>query len=471
IDVIYTFASLRIRTFHFYKHFFFSSRRRHTIFSRDWSSDVCSSDLLLAEIDTLVSGAHHNPHGLLGAHPGPEGVHVRALRPLARSVHVLLPDGSRIELPHLRGGVFAGTVPGTQVPDYRLVVRYSDDGEELVVDDPYRHLPTLGELDIHLICEGRHEELWRALGAHTRRFPSVLGETAGTAFAVWAPNARGVRVVGDFNHWDGTGHPMRSLGACGVWELFVPGVGDGSRCKYVVLVADVVWRERSYPMAYATQVTPVTASVVFTSRHEWHDDAWLAERKTADLTRQPVSVYEVHLGSWRPGLSYLELADQLVDYVREMGFTHVEVLPVAQHPFGGSWGYPATSYYAPTSRFGSPDDFRHLVDRLHQAGIGVLLDWVPAHFPRDEWALSRFDGTALYEHPDPRRGEHPDWDTLIFNYGRTEVRNFLVANALFWLEEFHVDGLRVDAVASMLYLDYSRDSGQWEPNAYGGREN
>ncbi|MEY9213627.1 1,4-alpha-glucan branching protein GlgB [Thermobifida halotolerans] len=429
------------------------------------------TDALFAEIDRLVAGHHHNPHGLLGAHPGPDGITVRALRPLAWSVHALLADGSRVELPHLHNGVFAGTVPGTQIPDYRLAVRYSADGEEIVVDDPYRHMPALGDLDIHLLCEGRHEEMWRALGARTRRFASVMGEVTGTVFAVWAPNARGVRVIGDFNHWDGTGHPMRSLGSCGVWELFVPGVGDGTRYKYQVLGADGVWREKADPMAFAAQVPPETASVVFTSRHEWHDDTWLAERKIADPTRQPMSVYEVHLGSWRPGLSYRELADQLVDYVSETGFTHVEFLPVAEHPFGGSWGYQVTSYYAPSSRFGSPDDFRHLVDRLHQAGIGVLLDWVPAHFPKNEWALARFDGTALYEHPDPRRGEHPDWGTLIFNYGRTEVRNFLIANALFWLEEFHIDGLRVDAVASMIYLDYSREPGQWEPNAYGGREN
>ncbi|GAB3208015.1 1,4-alpha-glucan branching protein GlgB [Marinactinospora thermotolerans] len=430
-------------------------------------SDVLSTD----EIDRLVAGHHHDPHSVLGAHPGPDGVVIRALRPMALSVHAVLPDGDRIELTHLHAGVFAATLPGGEVGDYRLAVRYEPEGEEILTDDPYRHLPTLGEFDLHLIGEGRHEELWRVLGAHTRRFPSVLGEVTGTSFAVWAPNARGVRVIGDFNHWDGTAHPMRSLGSSGVWELFVPGVGDGALYKYQVAGADGVWRDKADPMAFAAQVPPHTASVVFTSAHQWGDDEWLAQRKTEELTRRPMSVYEVHLGSWRPGLSYTELATELVDYVRETGFTHVEFLPVAEHPFGGSWGYQVTSYYAPTSRFGSPDDFRGLVDALHRAGIGVLLDWVPAHFPKDEWALARFDGTALYEHPDPRRGEHPDWGTLIFNYGRTEVRNFLVANALFWLEEFHIDGLRVDAVASMLYLDYSRESGEWAPNQYGGREN
>ncbi|MFC7327774.1 1,4-alpha-glucan branching protein GlgB [Marinactinospora rubrisoli] len=433
-------------------------------------------DALIAEIDLLLAGRHHDPHGLLGAHPSADGVVVRALRPLAWSVHAVLADGSRLELSHLHRGVFAavlpaGRLPAGEVPDYRLAVRYSPDEPEHLTDDPYRHLPTLGELDLHLIGEGRHEELWRALGAHTRRFGSALGETTGTAFAVWAPAARGVRVIGDFNHWDGTAHPMRSLGRSGVWELFVPGVGDGARYKYQVLGADDVWRDKADPVAFATETPPATASVVHTSSYRWRDNAWLARRGDGDWTRRPMSVYEVHLGSWRPGLGYEELAAELVSYVREAGFTHVEFLPVTEHPFGGSWGYQVTSYYAPTARFGSPDGFRRLVDELHRAGIGVLLDWVPAHFPRDEWALARFDGTPLYEHPDPRRGEHPDWGTLIFDYGRNEVRNFLVANALYWLEEFHVDGLRVDAVASMLYLDYSRESGEWAPNQYGGREN
>ncbi|MBV2365904.1 1,4-alpha-glucan branching protein GlgB [Streptomonospora nanhaiensis] len=422
------------------------------------------------EIDRLVEGRHHDPHSLLGAHPGPDGVVVRALRPLARSVHAVLADGTRVELRHEHRGVFSGVLPGTAVPDYRLAVAYDGAGES-VGDDGYRHLPTLGDLDLHLIGEGRHEELWRALGAHTRRYPSPMGEVAGVGFAVWAPGAQGVRVIGDFNHWDGTAHPMRSLGSSGVWELFVPGLGDGALYKYQILGRDGVWRDKADPMAFATQRPPETASVVFTSRHQWRDDSWLSERKTQEWTRRPMSVYEVHLGSWRPGLSYLELATELVAYVREMGFTHVEFLPVAEHPFGGSWGYQVTSYYAPTSRFGSPDDFRALVDELHRAGIGVLVDWVPAHFPDDAWALARFDGSPTYEHPDPRRGRHPDWGTLIFDYGRREVRNFLVANALFWLEEFHIDGLRVDAVASMLYLDYSRGDGEWTPNVHGGREN
>ena len=293
----------------------------------------------------------------------------------------------------------------------------------------------------------------------------------GTSFAVWAPNARGVRVIGDFNHWDGHGHPMRSLGSSGVWELFVPGADAGTKYKYEICGPDGAWRVKADPMAQCAEHPPATASVVYTSHYTWGDSDWLAARAEHNPHREPMSAYEVHLGSWRPGLSYRELADELTDYVTSMGFTHVEFLPVAEYPFGGSWGYQVSSYYAPTARFGSPDEFRYLVDRLHQAGIGVFVDWVPAHFPRDDWALARFDGTTLYEHADPRRGEHPDWGTLVFDYGRTEVRNFLVANAIYWLEEFHIDGLRVDAVASMLYLDYSRTEGQWSPNAYGGREN
>jgi len=426
-----------------------------------------------AELDRIVSGTHHDPHSVLGAHPAPGGgMTVRALRPLATSVIVLLPDGRRFPAGHVHQGIFAADLPDDKdVPDYRLSVTYPNgDGgpdAEYVTDDPYRHLPTLGEMDLHLIREGRHEELWRVLGAHVRR----EGEVTGTAFAVWAPSARGVRVIGDFNFWDGHAHPMRSLGSAGVWELFVPGVMAGTRYKFDICGPDGSWHRKADPMAALAGRPPATDSVVFESSYEWQDEAWLARRAEADPLREPMSVYEVHLGSWRPGLSYTELADQLTAYVTELGFSHVEFLPVAEHPFGGSWGYQVTSYYAPTARFGTPDEFRHLVDRLHQAGIGVILDWVPAHFPRDSWALARFDGTPLYEHPDPRRGEHPDWGTLIFDYGRAEVRNFLVANAVYWLEEFHVDGLRVDAVASMLYLDYSRKDGEWLPNAQGGREN
>ncbi|HEY1619767.1 MAG TPA: 1,4-alpha-glucan branching protein GlgB, partial [Streptosporangiaceae bacterium] len=419
-------------------------------------------------IDAIVAGTHHDPHAVLGAHPSREGITIRALRPLAASVTAVLPGGERAPMEHLHHGVFTVTLPGSQVPEYRLAVSYAD-GIEIIADDPYRHLPTLGEMDLHLIAEGRHEQLWQVLGAHVRR--DDAGGVAGTSFAVWAPSARGVRVTGDFNHWDSRAHPMRSLGGSGIWELFVPGVEPGSTYKYDICGPDGQWRGKADPMATRAELPPATASVVYDSGYQWGDQKWLAARAERDVLTSPMSVYEVHLGSWRPGLSYSQLAEQLTAYVTELGFTHIEFLPVAEHPFGGSWGYQVTSYYAPSARFGTPDEFRYLVDRLHRAGIGVILDWVPAHFPRDEWALARFDGTPLYEHPDPSRGEHPDWGTLIFNYGRPEVRNFLVANAIYWLSEFHADGLRVDAVASMLYLDYSREDGQWTPNSLGGREN
>ncbi|MEZ7130755.1 1,4-alpha-glucan branching protein GlgB [Nonomuraea sp. AD125B] len=420
------------------------------------------------ELDRLAGGAHHDPHSVLGAHPTAGGVVFRALRPLAERVTVVLDDdGATFDMKHQAHGVFEVLVPGLdKVPGYALRVKYAG-GEPFTVRDPYRHWPTLGEVDLHLIGEGRHERLWEALGARVMEHE----DTEGVAFSVWAPNARGIRVIGDFNHWDGTAYPMRSLGRSGVWELFVPGLGAGERYKYQVLGADGTWREKADPMARRTEVPPMTASVVDKSDYSWQDDAWLVERREAHAQARPMSIYEVHLGSWRPGLSYVELAEELSAYADDMGFTHVELLPVAEHPFGGSWGYQVTSYYAPTARFGTPDEFRHFVDRMHQRGIGVILDWVPAHFPMDEWALARFDGTPLYEHADPARGEHPDWGTYVFDYGRREVRNFLVANALFWLKEFHIDGLRVDAVASMLYLDYSRREGEWTPNVYGGREN
>ncbi|WP_324649816.1 1,4-alpha-glucan branching protein GlgB [Georgenia sp. H159] len=419
-------------------------------------------------LHAIAAGLHHQPHDVLGAHVGEGGVTIRALRPLADAVVLVTPDGRR-PFEHETEGVWVTSVPGSQVPDYRIEVTYGH--ETHLTDDPYRFLPTLGELDLHLIGEGRHEELWTVLGAHVRRYPSPLGEVNGTSFAVWAPNARAVRVKGDFNSWDGRSTAMRSLGSSGVWEIFVPGVGSGARYKFEIQYRDGSWHEKADPMARATEQPPATASVVTESSYEWQDDQWISRRAQTDPHTGPMSVYEVHLASWRPGLSYRDLAEDLVDYVAGLGFTHVELMPVAEHPFGGSWGYQVTSYYAPTARLGGPDDFRYLVDRLHQAGIGVIMDWVPAHFPKDSWALATFDGTSLYEDPDPLRGEHPDWGTLIFNFGRREVRNFLVANALYWLEEFHIDGLRVDAVASMLYLDYSRQPGQWRPNDRGGREN
>ncbi|GAA5154241.1 1,4-alpha-glucan branching protein GlgB [Microbacterium pseudoresistens] len=423
-----------------------------------------------AVLDAVAAGEHHDPHSILGAHPSVDDTGhpvtvVRALRPLAETVTALLTDGGEVPLMHVASGVWEGTVRHEMGP-YRIAATYAD-APNWTAADPYRHSPTLGELDLHLIAEGRHERLWEVLGSQHRLFEG----DPGTAFAVWAPNARAVRVVGDHNGWDGRLHAMRSMGASGVWELFIPEVDTGTRYKYEILTPSGDWILKADPMARLAEVPPATASIVTSSAHTWNDGAWMTRRAATHAVAQPLSVYEVHLGSWRPGLGYRELADELIGHIAQTGFTHVEFMPVAEHPFGGSWGYQVTGYYAPTHRFGSPDDLRYLIDRLHQAGIGVILDWVPGHFPKDAFALARFDGRPLYEHPDPRRGEHRDWGTYIFDYGRNEVRNFLVANALYWLEEFHADGLRVDAVASMLYLDYSRGDGEWEPNVHGGREN
>jgi len=420
---------------------------------------------VLAEV---AAGTFYQPHSVLGPHVSEGVVTIRVLRPLASVVEIETLGGT-FAAKHEHHGVWVAEFPGADAPDYRVHVTY--DAEPVITDDPYRFLPTLGELDLHLIREGRHERLWDVLGANVKRYPSVLGDVTGTAFAVWAPNARAVRIVGDFNMWQGASHAMRSLGVSGVWELFVPGIGNGTAYKYEILGKDGRWRQKADPMAKYAERPPQTASVVTESTYTWSDGAWMGDRPNHQPHQSPMSVYEVHLGSWRQGLNYRDLSRELVEYVRELGFTHVELMPVMEHPFGGSWGYQVSSYFAPTSRFGSPDDFRFLVDSLHQAGIGVILDWVPGHFPKDEWALGRFDGTPLYEHPDPLRGEQPDWGTFVFDFGRPEVHNFLVANASYWLNEFHADGLRVDAVASMLYLDYSREAGQWRPNVHGGREN
>jgi 1,4-alpha-glucan branching enzyme len=327
--------------------------------------------------------------------------------------------------------------------------------------------PRWGEVDRYLFSEGRHHRLWEHLGAH----PGEHDGQAGTWFAVWAPSADAVSVVGDFNHYRHDAHVMTPVYSTGVWSAFVAGAAAGHSYKFAITSRSGEIKEKADPMAFATEVPPRTASVISSTSFAWHDDAWMTQRATTKPWSSPVSIYEVHLPSWRGPKTYLEFAQEIAAYAKDLGFTHVELLPVAEHPYGPSWGYQVTSYYAPTSRFGSPDDFRALVDHLHAEGIGVIVDWVPAHFPKDDFALTRFDGTALYEHADPRQGEHPDWGTLVFNYGRTEVRNFLISNALFWLEEFHVDGLRVDAVASMLYLDYSRKEGEWIPNQHGGREN
>ncbi|MFT6564855.1 MAG: 1,4-alpha-glucan branching enzyme [Actinomycetes bacterium] len=429
---------------------------------------ITPADVDFEAVDALVDGTHAQPHQILGPHVGDGSVTVRVLRPNASGVDLVIGD-EQYPMTHVHRGVWAAAIRGDEVPDYRLAVAY--DGDSLPGDDPYRFLPSLGEMDQHLISEGRHEQVWQVMGAHTHIYETVHGPVHGVSFAVWAPNAKGVRVVGDFNYWDGTSTPMRSLGSTGIWELFIPEIGDGTRYKFDVLGHDGIRRQKADPYASATEVPPATASVVFTSDFSWDDSSWLEKRAATDPHTAAMSVYEVHLVSWKPGLSYDQLATELVDYVTANGFTHVEFMPVMEHPFGGSWGYQVTSYYAPTSRLGDPDGLRNLIDALHRAGIGVLVDWVPAHFPKDEFALARFDGTPLFEHPDPQRGEHPDWGTYVFDFGRREVRNFLVANAIYWCEEFHVDGLRVDAVASMIYLDYSREPGEWVPNAFGGREN
>lgn len=422
-------------------------------------------------LDAISHGSYAFPHEVLGVHPVADGFVIRTLRPLAKSVSALLEDGSELALEHLHRGLWQAMVKAKNVPDYRIKTEYDSASGPWIVDDPYRHLPTIGELDLHLISEGRHERLWEVLGARVFSVSGSLGPSQGTAFALWAPNAQAVRVVGDFNHWSGGAHAMRNMGSSGVWELFIPGVETGTKYKYEILTKSGDWVSKIDPLGKYFEHPPLTASIVHESTHKWNDAGWLDARVKRDAMKSPMSIYEMHLGSWKPGLSYRELADELIEYLTKLSFTHVEFMPVAEHPFGGSWGYQVTGYYAPTSRFGDPDDFKYLVDRLHQDGIGVIVDWVPAHFPKDEWALAKFDGEPIYEHSDPRRGEHPDWGTLIFDFGRNEVRNFLVANALYWFDQFHIDGLRVDAVASMLYLDYSREGGEWLPNEFGGREN
>ena len=422
-----------------------------------------------SDLARLVEGTHATPHDVLGFHDGM----VRAFRPGARAMRVMVDGEEPIPMEVVdEAGLFEAKAPAA-ADGYRLAAEYGTDA--FVFDDPYRFWPTLGDMDLYLLGEGRHRRMWHVLGAHVRTHEGV----SGTSFAVWAPNARSVRVVGDFNYWDGRAHLMRTLGSSGVWELFIPGVEAGTKYKYGIVTPSGDLTLKADPVAFGAEGPPGTSSVVSDLTYEWGDDEWIEARERGELpVSRPMSVYEVHLGSWRRvpeegerPLTYRELAQQLPEYAADMGFTHVEMMPVAEHPFTGSWGYQVSSYFAPISRPGPPEDFKVLVDALHQRGLGVIVDWVPGHFPRDEWALARFDGTPLYEHEDPRLGYQPDWGTLVFNFGRHEVRNFLIANALYWIEEFHLDGLRVDAVASMLYRDYSRKEGEWLPNELGGREN
>ncbi len=426
------------------------------------------------ELERLFQLTHHDPHSILGARPTPHGVLVRAWRPDASEVELLIEgEGPRALMRTHEAGLFELLIEDrSQTFSYQLRTHYAADN--FTHRDPYSFLPTFTPLDEHLFGEGKHRKIYEKLGAHVLQ----LGDARGTSFAVWAPYAAGVSVVGGFNNWDGRLHQMRKLGGSGVWEIFIPGVGAGALYKFEMHRPGAPAFLKADPYAQAAEVPPATSSIVCERNYEFTDQAWMDERRGRDHLRSPLSIYEAHLGSWRRitednnrSLTYRETAPALADYLAEMGFTHVEFMPLKGHPYGGSWGYQVANYYAPTARFGPPDDFRYLVDYLHSRGFGVIMDWVPAHFPKDVWSLGRFDGTALYEHLDPRKGEHPDWGTYIFNYGRNEVRNFLVANALYWLDEFHIDGLRVDAVASMLYLDYSRTDGRWEPNKYGGREN
>jgi 1,4-alpha-glucan branching enzyme len=433
--------------------------------------------MLPHDIDLLIRGRHADPFAVLGPHETSAGLVVRAFWPRARSIDVVAtqPAGSATSLARVHAeGLFEGVIPGVTREgfDYRLRIEEWA-GRTVERDDPYRYGPVLTDFDLHLLAEGTHVRAYDRLGAR----PITHGIRAGVHFAVWAPSARRVSVVGDFNRWDGRVHPMR-LRTGGYWEIFLPDLGIGERYKFEVVGATGATVLKADPFGRSFETPPRTASVVATaSDYEWGDDAWMKERPARGRwLERPMSIYEVHLGSWRRSpdgrlLTYKEMAAALVPYVKEMGFTHLELLPVMEHPFTGSWGYQVIGFFAPTSRFGPPEDFKALVDACHQAGLGVILDWVPGHFPKDEHGLARFDGTAAYEHADPRQGEHQDWGTLVFNYGRHEVRSFLLSNALYWIEQFHVDGLRVDAVASMLYLDYSRPADQWVPNRFGGREN
>ena len=431
-----------------------------------------SSAVISADIQRLIDARHHDPFALLGKHNYNDSDLVRAFIPGAAWVRIAENGASMDRMGNT--DLFAWHGPANQVPDrYRLIWKDSH-GAEHVAYDPYCFPPQITDFDLHLFTEGKHWHIYQILGAHRARIDDIQG----VRFAVWAPAADRVSVVGDFNNWDGRCHAMQVRGHSGVWELFIPGLGVGQPYKYEIRTRDhgnIVLKTDPYGQHFEQR--PATASRIPAEQsYQWQDTGWMQQRHDSDWQRDPVSIYEVHLGSWKRDesghfLSYRQLATELVEHVRQTGFTHIELLPITEHPLDASWGYQTTGYFAPTSRFGEPDDFRFFVDYCHQHDIGVLLDWAPAHFPRDAHGLASFDGTALYEHEDPRRGEHSDWGTLIYNYGRNEVKNFLLSNAVYWLEEFHIDGLRVDAVASMLYHDYSREADEWLPNIYGGREN
>lgn len=431
----------------------------------------------------VAKGIYYNPHEILGIHKNTKDNTwtIRVSRKWAKRVLIEVIVDSRpqyIELENEYDNIWSTVVP--KKIEYKVLATYSKDDKPLPTLDPYTFLPTISDLDLYLITQGRNEKLWNSLGFNTVESEGIWG----VRFSVWAPNAKAVRVVSNFNFWDGETLSMRSLGGSGVWELFIPNDAFGQSTstpfdskkynllyQFEIICQDGHSQRKADPLAKFCETAPNNASIGWTSSYIWEDKEFIENREKLDPTSSPVSIYEVHLGSWKKGLNYKDLASELVNYVKDLGFNYVEFMPLAQYPFEGSWGYQVTGYYAPDSRLGNPDDFKFLVDSFHKEGIGVIMDWVPAHFPKDSFSLGQFDGTALYEDPNPKRGNHPDWGTYIFNYGRWEVRNFLVSNALYWMEEYHLDGLRVDAVASMLYLDYSRNEGEWEPNIFGGNYN
>ncbi|MCD6254756.1 MAG: 1,4-alpha-glucan branching protein GlgB [Deltaproteobacteria bacterium] len=424
------------------------------------------------DIERLVSIEHHDPHFILGGHPVGNSTIIRGFHPDAIGADLLL-EGNVFPMKRVHPkGLFAIRIDRPWPFDYKLRF-YFPSGEVWERRDPYRFLPTLGEMDLYLIGEGRHLQLYQVMGAHPRTIEGIRG----VSFAVWAPNALRVSLIGDFNGWDGRIYPMRVLGDSGIWEIFIPDLEVGAIYKYEIKTKEGHLRVKTDPFAFFMEMRPKNASIVWDlNRYQWADSDWIEERNRKNHYKGPMNIYEVHLGSWmrKDGnrwLGYSEIAPKLVKHVKSYGFTHIEIMPIMEHPLDASWGYQVSGYYAPTSRYGTPDDFKTFVDICHQNRIGVILDWTPAHFPKDDYALRLFDGTALYEYMDPRLGEHPDWGTLVFNFGRNEVRNFLIANALFWLDIYHIDGIRADAVASMLYLDYSRKDGEWIPNKYGGNEN
>ena len=431
-------------------------------------------------IRQLLKADHGSPFEFLGPHKTEERMTITAFLPEAKTAFIITEGGSsrnpenQYEMQKIhKEGFFETAVRNLKQVKYRIRT-LGRDGQEKEFYDPYYFAPVLTEFDLYLIGEGTHYRNYEKLGSHVR----IIEGVKGVHFAVWAPNAKNVSVVGDFNNWDGRRHPMRVLGQSGIWEIFIPGTDEGTPYKYEIKSKYNKYHEfKTDPFSFYFEVRPKSAAIVYDidNKHEWRDSEWLTARSQKNWFRSPVSIYEVHLGSWMRDadrfLTYRELAEKLVAYVKELGFTHIELLPITEHPFDASWGYQTLGYYAPTSRFGKPVDFMFFIDACHQNGIGVIVDWVPAHFPKDAHGLGFFDGTCLYEHSDPKQGEHREWGTLIFNYGRNEVKNYLISNALFWLEKYHIDGLRVDAVASMLYLDYSREQGQWIPNKYGGNEN